>query len=181
MHIEDKAHLSRCARGGGWPWRRPGRPRGCGACFASRSSTRSSTSPTAYSMAMCYVDMIAAPTKTGYSYVYNVGKRFQAKLYVRPGVKRNLSSRASAKEAAADILLLAYGILPLPPSPDPSQGQAQDHQAQATARGQGSSAVAILSSGPAAVPTGHTRGPCGPGRWGLIPHQRSTKTRQGCR
>jgi len=73
--------------------------------------------PDSFSMAMCYVDMIAAPTKTGYSYVYKVGKRFQAKLYVRPGVQRNLSSRASAKEAAADILLLAYGILPLPPSP----------------------------------------------------------------
>ena len=73
--------------------------------------------PDSFSMAMCYVDMIAAPTKTGYSYVYKVGKRFQAKVYVRPGVQRNLSSRASAEEAAADIILLAYGMRPLPPSP----------------------------------------------------------------
>ena len=73
--------------------------------------------PDDFSMALCYVDMIAAPTQTGYSYVYKVGKRFQAKLYVRPGVQRNLSSRASAEEAAADIILLAYGMRPLPPSP----------------------------------------------------------------
>ena len=100
------------------PWRRPGRRRGCGVCSASRSSTRSSSRPTACrSRALYYVDLIAGPTKTGYKYVYKVGKRFQAKPYVRPGVQRSIASCESAEAAAAAIILLAYGILPLPPSP----------------------------------------------------------------
>ena len=73
--------------------------------------------PDCHSIAACYVDMIAGPTKTGYKYVYKVGKRFQAKLYVRPGVQRSLASCRSAEEAAVEIILLAYGMRPLPPSP----------------------------------------------------------------
>ena len=74
--------------------------------------------PDGPSTAKGYVYLIAGPTKTGYKYVYKVGKRFQAKVYVRPGVQRNLASCESAEAAAAAILLLAYGIEPLPPSPD---------------------------------------------------------------
>jgi hypothetical protein len=57
--------------------------------------------PDCRSMAECYVDMIAGPTQTGYKYVYKVGKRFQAKPYVRPGVQRSMASCQSAEEAAA--------------------------------------------------------------------------------
>ena len=79
------------------------------------------TPPDSRFMAECYVDLIAGPTQTGYKYVYKVGKRFQAKPYVRLHVQRSLAtclaSCESAEAAAAEIVLLAYDMRPLPPSP----------------------------------------------------------------
>ena len=79
-------------------------------------------------MAECYIDMIAGPTQTGYRYVYKVGKRFQAKPYVRPGVQRSLASCQSAEEAAAEIVLLRC-LWHAAAATKPGEGQAQDLQA----------------------------------------------------
>ena len=82
--------------------------------------------PTCWSDAECFISFLEAPTKSGYTYVYKVGKSFQAKPYVRPGVQRHISSHTTAEEAATAIIMLAYGLRPLRPSPVKDKPKVKD-------------------------------------------------------
>jgi len=60
---------------------------------------------------------LIAPTQSGFTYVYKVGERFQAKPYIKPKTQRNLGYYDDAIDAAEQILRLAYEKRGLPPSP----------------------------------------------------------------
>ena len=73
--------------------------------------------PDCLSMALIYVDLLDAPTKSGYKYVYKVGNSFQAKPYVKPGSQRSAGYFRSARAAAVQVFRIKMGYLPQPPSP----------------------------------------------------------------
>ena len=63
------------------------------------------------------IDLLKANTDSGYHEVYIVGEKYQAKVYVSPGVQRNLGSFALARKAAEKVLQYRTGQEQLPQSP----------------------------------------------------------------
>ena len=63
------------------------------------------------------IDLLRAPTKSGFSEVYPVGQRWQAKPYVKPGSQRSAGYFSSARAAAIQVFMIKMGYEPWPPSP----------------------------------------------------------------
>ena len=61
--------------------------------------------------------VIERPNKSGYRDVFPVGEKWQAKVYVRPKVQRNIGLFGTKEEAAVQVLhYLLTGMVP--PTPD---------------------------------------------------------------
>ena len=63
------------------------------------------------------IDLLRAPTRSGYSEVYPVGSRWQAKPYVKPGSQRSAGYFSSPRAAAMQVFMTKMGYEPWPPSP----------------------------------------------------------------
>ena len=62
------------------------------------------------------------PNKSGYRDVFPVGDKWQAKVYVRPKVQRNLGLFGTKKEAAVQVLAYLLTGIP-PPTPDKNRNK----------------------------------------------------------
>ena len=65
------------------------------------------------------IDLLKAPTKSGYMCVTRAGKRWQAKVTAR-GKQLILGSHVNPRTAANDVLMFCIGSTAAPPSPDKS-------------------------------------------------------------
>ena len=65
------------------------------------------------------LELLRADNKSGYSYVFPTGAKWQAKVYARPGPKgqRGLGSFDSQKQAAEQVLSWVLGLVGTPPTP----------------------------------------------------------------
>ena len=72
------------------------------------------------------IDLLRSPkTISGYEEVYRVGKKWQAKPYISPGIQRSLGLFDSPRDAAERVFQYHAGWKALPPAPAPRNKRGQ--------------------------------------------------------
>ena len=66
--------------------------------------------------------LLVRPNKSGFRDVFPVVKKWQAKVYVRPKVQRNLGLYETKEEAAVQVLFYLFNGVP-PPTPDKNRNK----------------------------------------------------------